>query len=167
MHRALRLRGLRLPGLDQRDQVALANTPTDPSALNEREVDPMLVGYPPNDGGMECRPIDLTVGRGLSGRRWLGLGLLGHGRGAADLGDRRPDGHGLASLDQELRDGTAGRTGDLDVHLVGGHVGDRLVGLDRVALLLVPFEDGAFGDRLAHRGHRHRNGCVHGHFIGL
>ena len=48
----------------------------------------------------------------------------------------------------------AGR-GDLGVDLVGRDLDERLVGLDRVALLLVPLEDGALGHRLAHRGQRH------------
>jgi hypothetical protein len=45
-----------------------------------------------------------------------------------------------------------GGRGDLGVDLVGRDLDQRLVGLDAVALLLVPFEDGALGHRLAHRG---------------
>src|SRR3712207_8034415 len=39
---------------------------------------------------------------------------------------------------------------DLCVDLVGGDLDESLVGLDAVALLLVPLQDGALGDRLAH-----------------
>ena len=42
--------------------------------------------------------------------------------------------------------------GELDVDLVGRDLDDRLVDLDRVADLGVPFEDGALGDRLSRRG---------------
>ncbi len=54
--------------------------------------------------------------------------------------------------------------GHLGVHLVGGDLDQRLVGRDRVALLLMPFENRAFGHRFAHRGHRDLNRCGRGHF---
>ena len=43
-----------------------------------------------------------------------------------------------------------GRGGHLGVDLVGGHLDQRLVGLDAVADLLEPLEDRSLGDRLAH-----------------
>ena len=60
-------------------------------------------------------------------------------------------------------DGSGDRRGDLGVDLVGRDLDERLVGLDVVALGLVPLEDGALGDRLAHRRQRDLNCGGDGH----
>ena len=53
----------------------------------------------------------------------------------------------------DLHDRAGDRRGNFGVDLVGGYLDQRLVNVDAVALLLVPFEDGAFGDRVPHLGH--------------
>ena len=57
---------------------------------------------------------------------------------------------------EDLRHGAGDRRGDLGVDLVGGDLEQRLVALDRVALVLEPFQDRAFDDRLAELGHLDR-----------
>ena len=92
--------------------------------------------------------------------RRAGSAVAGRLRGAAgavavggDLGEHGADGHGVALGGVDLHDGAGGRGGDLGVDLVGRDLDEGLVLGDRVALLLVPFQDGALGDRVAHRRH--------------
>src|SRR5437899_2757597 len=68
--------------------------------------------------------------------------------GGADLGR-------LVLLDQDLQQGARHGRGDLGVDLVGGHLQQRLVGLDALADRLEPAGDGALGDALAECGQRH------------
>ena len=62
-------------------------------------------------------------------------------------GDRLP------FLDLDLGEHAGDRRRDLRVDLVGRNLEQRLVAVDRVADLLDPADDRAFGDRLAHLGH--------------
>ena len=79
----------------------------------------------------------------------------GPAAGAADDGELGAHRHRLVLADEDLADGAGDRGGDLGVDLVGGDLEQRLVDLDLVALGLQPAGDGALGDRLAERGHRH------------
>ena len=89
-----------------------------------------------------------------------GRALLGPGTAVAlrlggacpvhgDAGDHLPDGHRLALLDQDLADRSGRGRRQLEVDLVRGDLDDRVVELDRVANLHMPFKDGSLGDRLA------------------
>ena len=53
--------------------------------------------------------------------------------------------------------------GDFRIDLVGGDLDEGLVLGDLVAFLLMPLQDGALGNRVAHRGHDHFDGGVHCH----
>ena len=110
------------------------------------------------------------LGRGSLGRRLVGLGgrlLLGglltgvllaavSGRGTrvagaavaavTDDGEVGADGDGVVLFDQDLLQDARDGRGDLGVDLVGGHLEQRLVDLDRVADVLQPARHGAFGD---------------------
>ncbi len=68
-------------------------------------------------------------------------------------GDDLSDFDGLAHLSHDLHQDAALRAGDLGVDLVGLDGEDVFVALHNVADLLVPGDDGAFDDRLAHLGH--------------
>src|SRR5439155_1224616 len=96
-------------------------------------------------------------GGGRRGGRLGGRGGLrgGSGRAGAErhAGDDLADADRVALVVEDLGDGAAGRGGQLHVDLVGGHLDADLVGFDRIALLLVPLQDGPFGHRLAHGGH--------------
>ena len=59
-------------------------------------------------------------------------------RRSADLGQLRPDLDGLALLDEDLRHRARRGARHLGVDLVGRDLEQRLVGLDRLALLLQP-----------------------------
>ena len=74
-------------------------------------------------------------------------------RRAADHRDDAVDRHRLPFLDLDLGQHARGRRRDLGVDLVGRDLEQRLVAIDRVADLLDPADDRAFGDRLAHLGH--------------
>ena len=76
----------------------------------------------------------------------------------ADHGDDAVDRNRLAFLRANLGEHAGGRRRNLGVHLVGRDLEERLVALDRVADLLDPADDRAFGDRLAHLRH-HDVGC--------
>ena len=102
----------------------------------------------------------LGLGLRLGGGRLLGGRLVccrGGPRavGGRDLGEDGADVDGVALGEVDLHDGSGGRGGDLGVDLVGRDLDERLVLGDRVALLLVPLQDGAVGDRLTHRRHGH------------
>ena len=104
---------------------------------------------------------------GLAGRGAVALGLRLGGRGVAalallDLGQHAAHLHGLVHLHEDLGERARGGGGDLGVHLVGGHLDQRLVGLDGVALLLEPGKDGSLRHRLSGGGHRHLNGRLLG-----
>src|SRR5690348_6923187 len=89
----------------------------------------------------------LTLGGRVRCRRGTGTALVDHRQLDADL-----DGLVLADADRGQRAGRGRR--DLGVDLVGGHLEQRLVGLDPLALLLEPAGDGALGDALAETWHR-------------
>ena len=102
---------------------------------------------------------------GLDWRRWPWRArrpALRTARPSRTLADRRDDAvhrNGLAFLDLDLGQHAGGRRRNLRVDLVGGDLEQRLVAIDRVADLLDPADDRAFGDRLAHLGHH--DGCGH------
>jgi hypothetical protein len=84
----------------------------------------------------------------------------GAGRGRAlgrELDQERADLDGVALGRVDLDDGARDGRGDLGVDLVRRDLHEGLVGGDRVALLLVPLEDRALGDRLSHRRERDLN----------
>ncbi len=88
---------------------------------------------------------------------------FGAGRGPAvgDDGQAHAHVHRLALGDEDLGDHPARRGGDLGIDLVGRHLEERLVPLDRVADGLVPLGDRALGHGLAQLRHGHvRQGGV-------
>ena len=96
--------------------------------------------------GSPCSPSGAGTGTGPGrGRR----------RRVADPGQRGADLHRLVLADQDLHERPGERRRDLGVHLVGGDLEQRLVERDAVADLLEPPGDGAFGDALTERRHRH------------
>ncbi len=80
-----------------------------------------------------------------------------------DLGEHGADGDRLALGGEDLHERAGCGRGNLGVDLVRGHLDERLVGLDGLAFLLVPPQNGAFTDGFAHRGECHLNCRVHGH----
>ena len=88
-------------------------------------------------------------GSRVATRRWLRRGFSRR----ADRGDDAVDRNRLPFLDLDLGQHACRRRGDLGVHLVGGDLEQRLVAIDRIADLLDPADDRAFGDRLPHLGH--------------
>ena len=82
--------------------------------------------------------------RSSRGRRWSSLG---------DDRDDRADLDGLVLGHADLREETCDGSRNLGVHLVGGDLKQRLVGIDGVAHGLQPRGDGALGDGLAQGGH--------------
>ncbi len=70
-----------------------------------------------------------------------------------DPGEDGAHRHRRLDRDEDLGDDAADRRRDLGVDLVGRDLADRLVGLDPVADLDAPADDGALGDRHAHLGH--------------
>src|SRR5204863_1742453 len=80
----------------------------------------------------------------------LGWGFA-YGRGLAcgDPRDHLADRDGIPLLDEDLGDGATGGRGQLDVHLVGGDLDDRVGGLDEAADFDAPFEDRSLADGLA------------------
>ena len=101
-------------------------------------------------------PRRVLVGRRLGCR-------LGGGKIGGDLGEHAADRDRLAGGGVDLHERAGGRRGDLGIDLVGRYLDERLVGLDGVALLLVPLENGSLAHRLAHRRKPHLNCRVHGH----
>src|SRR5688500_11573739 len=98
----------------------------------------------------------LSHGRGLSSRR-----LPGRSRGRrfrasrCDLRDLDSHRHRLPLGHAELRDRPLRRRGDLRVDLVGHHLRQRLVLLDRLPFLFEPPHQRAFHHALAQFGHGH------------
>src|SRR6267154_1218927 len=94
--------------------------------------------------------LEPTAGAGSA----AGAGAAcGAGAGSGQLAaDRNRDVLFGGDADQRARD----RRRDLGVDLVGGNLDEGLVHVDRVADLLEPASDGAFGDGLAEFGHQHR-----------
>jgi hypothetical protein len=82
-----------------------------------------------------------------------------------DFAEYGADLDGFVGLDVDRGQRARGGSGDLGVDLVGRDVDERLVGLDRVADLLAPFEDGSLGHGLAHRGHRDLDRRASGHLL--
>jgi hypothetical protein len=101
--------------------------------------------------GPAFRRVALLRGGGLA-RRLGGLALGDPAQQGADL-DRLAGGH------QHLADRAGGGCVDLQGHLVGLQLDDRLVGADRFALVLQPVRDG----RLAYRFAQARNRDVGRH----
>src|SRR5690606_19437996 len=83
------------------------------------------------------------------------LGLRGRGIGGADDRQHGADLGVLVLLDADLEHGARDGGGDLGVDLVGRDLEQRLVDLDGLADGLEPAGDGALGDGLAERRHRH------------
>ncbi len=111
------------------------------------------------------RRLRLLLGGGLLLRGLLLRGLLGGGCGrgrgpaagaGADDGQLRADVDGLVLVHGDLEQRAAHGCGDLGVDLVGRDLEQRLVGGHLVADGLEPAGDGALGDALAERRHRHR-----------
>jgi hypothetical protein len=90
--------------------------------------------------------------------RSLGLGALG-----CDDGELRPDVDGLALGDDDLLEHARAWARHLGVDLVRRDLEQRLVGLDRLALLLEPLRDRALGDGDAHLRHHDVDGLRGGH----
>jgi len=86
------------------------------------------------------------TGGGGGGCRWSSLG---------DNRDDRADLDGLVLGHADFREETCDGSRDLGIHLVGGNLKQRLVGIDGVAHGLQPRGDGALGDGLAQSGHAH------------
>ena len=119
------------------------------------------------DGGGRLR---LRGGGGLlcggSLLRSGGRGVTATRDGAADDGQVGADRDGLVLLSEDLGQFAGGRGGDLGVDLVGGDLQQRLVDGDVVALSLQPAGDGALGDGLAQRRHRHGRAALDGPAAG-
>ena len=146
------------PLFEVRDQVLLADPAADAMPLDLREVHVVLVGHAADDGGDESGAVTLgrRIGPVLRGPRVVRR-LIKSRRGTTtgvDLRDRLADWHGVAGLGDDAREDARCRAWDLDVHLVGCDVADRLVGLDLIADGLPPLEDRPLGDGDAHLGHR-------------
>jgi hypothetical protein len=94
----------------------------------------------------------------------LGCGRCGCGAvGRLDLAQQLADLDRVAFAGEHLDDPAGDRRGNLGVHLVGGDLDQDVVESDFVTFLFVPFQDGALGHRLAHRGHGDLHGGVHCH----
>ncbi len=136
------------------ENVGLDDASRGPAAGDGREIHTL-------DGGdARCYGRDRSDRGAVGSRGWstVGLGALvcrrGWGLAIAD-GDARddlPDGDGVALLREQLGDDAGGGRGELDVDLVGGDLDDRVIELDRVADLGVPFEDRPLCYRLARGG---------------
>src|ERR1700727_1748139 len=72
-------------------------------------------------------------------------------RYARELAEQRADRDRLTGLGGDLTQDPRARRVDLERHLVGLQLHQRLVGLHRIAGLLEPFADGCFADRLPQR----------------
>lgn len=92
------------------------------------------------DRGLDHRRLD----RGLDHRRRDSGGL-----GGTDDGDDRADRHRVAFGRADLQHHAGHRRRHFGVDLVGADLEQRLIGSDRVAHLLEPARDRAFGDGLA------------------
>ena len=142
-------------------------------ALDDRRVAARRAGAARRGGSRRRRGPRRRVrggaGGGLGGgrepraarRRWRGRRAVGsrsaarRGRAGRDARERHADVDRRADLHEDLDEPAGGRRRDLGVDLVGRDLGDRLVGVDLVAGLLVPLDDGALGDGHPHLGHRH------------
>ena len=118
------------------------------------------------DAGRRRRPRQRRGRRGGLRRRRLGCSaaarerragaaaaLAGARAAGADHRDDAVDRNRLAFLDADLGDDAGGGRRNFGIHLVGRDLEQRLVAIDRVADLLDPADDRAFGDRLAHLRH--------------
>ena len=94
-------------------------------------------------------------GSGGFGRRRRAIGRRAGARG--HLRQHLADLHRLVGLGQDPGDRATRRGRHLGVDLVGRDLDHRLALRNRIALLLVPFEDRALGDGFAHLGHRDLN----------
>jgi hypothetical protein len=100
---------------------------------------------------VDGRAARLLRGR-LGGRRRRGA-IAGR-----DLGEHGADGDRVPLGGVDLGHGAGRRRRDLGVDLVGGDLDEYLVFGDLVALLFMPLQDGALGNRVTHlwHGHFHR-----------
>ena len=93
-------------------------------------------------------------GRGAARRASGAAGArLGGARAVGDLTEQRADRDRLAVLGGDRAEHAGGRRRDLDRHLVGLELDQRLVDRDRIARLLEPLADRRLGHRFAERGH--------------
>ena len=123
------------------------------SRIVPSETDSPIAGIVMSSGlrlGRPARARRSSAGASVGGSA-AGAGAVGR----RDLGEHGADVDGVALGDVDLHDGAGGGRGHLGVDLVGRDLDERLVLGDRVALLLVPLQDGAVGDRLTHRRHGH------------
>ena len=150
-----RARSATLPG-----QVRLDVFPADPAAFSrpsdQRKVDAVLAGQPSHQRRGAHLAGFFRSPRERGSRPAGGLhagGGFGCIRGAVDEGHDGIDIYGLVFLHQNLRQDAGSGGGNFGIHLVGGNLKERLVALHRVADLLKPADDGAFGDAFPHLGH--------------
>ena len=121
--------------------------------------------------GARIAPVPASTPTPLPVRQpWRIAGASGGGRDGeqAPLGRRSTspagpivrddavDRNRLALGDRDLGEHAGRRRRNLRIDLVGRDLEQRLVAIDRLADLLHPADDRAFGDRLAHLGHQRR-----------
>jgi hypothetical protein len=92
-----------------------------------------------------------------------GASRLFVGGPGGDVGEDRADGDGVALGGVDLRHGAGGGRLDLGVDLVGRDLDQDVVLGDLIALLFMPLQDGAFGDRVTHLRHGHLDRGVNRH----
>ena len=95
----------------------------------------------------------LSLVLSLLGLRLLVFGLGCLGRGIADASDYFAHVHGVILVGQNFDQGACYWGRDFSIDLVGGDLEQWLVDLDRVARLLEPLGNGAFGDGFAELWH--------------
>ena len=105
-------------------------------------------------------PLPTGAGRGAFLLPLSARGVRGYCRPVGDSTEEGADRDVGALRGQDFRERSRGGCGNLERHLVGFELGDRLVHGDRLARLLKPFRNGRFGDRLTEARHlylgRHR-----------
>ena len=167
---------------DVRLHVGAGDSPTDTSAGDLRGVQPVLSDQPAHNrrqhesaaagGGSTRRLWRSRIWRSRCRlwwrRRWRsyfcywlrrGRRRFGRRRGSrpvlAQNGDHRAHFHRVSLGGHNLHQHPGHGRGNLGVHLVGGHLKERLVFSHLVAHLLVPLDDGALHHRLAQLWHPH------------
>ena len=130
------------------------------------EVDAVLGGDPPRDGGVKAGAIGLVVGPSGPARSgswsrlrpgsWCSSGCASPADAAPSISAIGVPTGTFSPASTRIRSSRPrGGRRYLHVDLVGGDLADRLVGLDPVAGPLAPLEDRPVGDGDAHLRHRH------------